>query len=367
MKKSNTAVVGTVLPRTSARTVGDLLSAPVWLSASIMIAASGNPDGAAPGTTLLLVTVTSLTTVFAPERGGERRRRPAEGDPDRAARPRRSAGWCCRRSAASRQSAPESPRRSRRPHPPTRDRGVADEVARYRANDGAARRLRGGEDVDGLQDAACHRRDGRAVVEELEREVGVRVLREAGVDSVVGEGVAGDGEVVAGVADGSPIRPVSWVWTSSARCGELLANVLPVMLAAVVTAVPDISNRNALAPVVSFRLLKLLPVTLNDVIVPEVFRMCTLLCALPLTLLFAIETVPVTPTVLPRRVAELDALVGRAVAVVGDVAAVECEVRNAEALDARIGTVLDVHVAQADVAGRVQADPHRGRALNRPA
>ena len=81
----------------------------------------------------------------------------------------------------------------------------------------------------------------------------------------------------------SPIRPVSWVWTSSARWGELLANVLPVMLAAVVTAVPDISNRKALAPVVSFRLLKLLPVTVNDASVPEVLRTCTLLCAFPLT------------------------------------------------------------------------------------
>lgn len=70
--------------RMSARTVGDVLSAPLWLSASTMIAQGGNPDGAAPGMTSLLVIVRSLTTVLAPARVRQRRRRPAEGDSDGA-------------------------------------------------------------------------------------------------------------------------------------------------------------------------------------------------------------------------------------------------------------------------------------------
>src|SRR5436309_16144 len=66
---------------------------------------------------------------------------------------------------------------------------------------------------------------------------------------------------------------VSCVWTSRARCGELLTKFELLIVAAVVTDVPDASNRKAFAPVTSLTLLKELPVTFIAVSAPTVLRM----------------------------------------------------------------------------------------------
>ena len=96
-----------------------------------------------------------------------------------------------------------------------------------------------------------------------------------------------------------PTVAVSCAWTSSARCGVLFWNALPLIVPAVRVEVPEPSNRNALAPVMSLTSLKLLPVTDIDARFPEVLRTQKPLCALPLTDEFAIVSVPSTPTTLP--------------------------------------------------------------------
>src|SRR5215210_5742534 len=96
-----------------------------------------------------------------------------------------------------------------------------------------------------------------------------------------------------------PTVAVSWAWTSSARCGVLFWNVLPVIEPDVSVEVPEPSNRNALAPVVSLTSLKVLPLTAKDDSVPEVLRSQRPLCAFALTEVLAIDTVPSAPTTLP--------------------------------------------------------------------
>src|SRR5436190_12921926 len=96
-----------------------------------------------------------------------------------------------------------------------------------------------------------------------------------------------------------PTVAVSWPWTSSARCGVLFWNVLPLMVPAVSVEVPEPSNRKALAPNVSLTSLKLLPVTDIDARVPDVLRTQNPLWALALTDEFVRASVPSTPTTLP--------------------------------------------------------------------
>ena len=52
------------------------------------------------------------------------------------------------------------------------------------------------------------------------------------------------------------IKAVSCACTSSARCGELLLNTAPLIIAAVVTAVPVISNRNESLQVMIFQVVE---------------------------------------------------------------------------------------------------------------
>src|SRR3990172_1777707 len=102
---------------------------------------------------------------------------------------------------------------------------------------------------------------------------------------------------VAGAPPVFPILPVECVCTSSARWGELLLKVLPLMVPWVRTELSDISSRNELAPNVSFRLLKVLFVTVSESsVLDAAFRMWTLLWALPLMSLLLIVAVPLTPT-----------------------------------------------------------------------
>src|SRR4051812_30585734 len=61
-----------------------------------------------------------------------------------------------------------------------------------------------------------------------------------------------------------PTVAVSCDWTSSARCGVLFWNVLPLIVPDVSVEVPEPSNRKALAPVVSLTSLNVLPLTVKD-------------------------------------------------------------------------------------------------------
>ena len=114
----------------------------------------------------------------------------------------------------------------------------------------------------------------------------------------------------------------------------------------------------------SLRLLKLLPVTVNEVSVPEVLRRWKLLCAFPLNVAVRDRHRPGRADRVAGELAELDALVTRAVAVVRDVAAGEGEVRDADPLDAGVATALNVHVAEAHVGGRGQVDADPGGVLD---
>ena len=156
-------------------------------------------------------------------------------------------------------------------------------------------------------------------------------------------------------------------WISSARCGVLFWNVLPVIEPDVIVEVPEPSNRKALAPVVSLTSLNVLPLTVNDDSVPDVLRSQKPLCAFALIEVLAIDTVPSTPTTLPLASPNCRPSSDVELPLLLTLARLSVKFVIGVGMDAVVAGVGDVEVAERDVAGAREHDAGARRVLDHAA